>query len=145
MAHVPFRGTGPALQAVISGHVQMGFAATSPLIPHVQSGALRPLAVTMLKRTASMPEVPTLAEQGYPGFEVPSWHGLVAPIGTPKEIIAKLNSALNATINHPEFKKQASELGVDLVGGTADEFRAFIKEQIPLMAEIVRVSGAKVE
>jgi tripartite-type tricarboxylate transporter receptor subunit TctC len=145
MAHVPFRGTGPALQAVVSGHVQMGIAATSPLMPFVQSGQVVPLAATMLKRTSALPEVPTFVEGGFPGFEVPSWHGLLAPAGLPKDVAATLQRALAATLKDPEFQKQVSELGVELAPGTPDDFRAYIRAQIPFMAEIIKVSGAKVD
>src|SRR3989442_9982950 len=84
ITHVPFRGTGPALQAVIGGHVPMGFNPSSPLLPHIQCGTIRALAITTLKRTAVLPEVPTIAESGFPGFEATTWHALVAPAGTPK-------------------------------------------------------------
>jgi tripartite-type tricarboxylate transporter receptor subunit TctC len=145
MAHVPFRGTGPALQAVVSGHVQMGIAATSPLMPHIHNGAVRPIAATMLKRATVLPDLPTVAEGGFPGFEVPSWHGLLAPAGTPKEIIAILHRAMVAAVNDPEFKRQVSELGVDLVGSSPEEFRAYIKSEIASMAAIIQASGAKVD
>src|SRR5262249_47444777 len=82
--HIPFRGTGPALQAVIGGHVPTAFNPPSPLLPHIQSGTIRALAITTLKRTAVLPEVPTIAESGFPGFEATTWHALVAPAGTPK-------------------------------------------------------------
>jgi tripartite-type tricarboxylate transporter receptor subunit TctC len=145
LTHVPFRGTGPALQAVVSGHVQMGVAATSPLMPHIQSNAAVPLAVTMLKRTSVLPHVPTFAESGFPGFEVPSWHGLLAPAGLPKDVLATLSRALQNTIKDAEFQKQVSELGVELVGGSPEDFRAYIKSEIAKMAEIIKASGAKVE
>src|SRR5437879_6548463 len=81
----PFRGPGPALQNVIAGHVPMAFNPPPPLLPHIQSGAIRPLAVTTLKRTSALPDVPTVAESGFPGFDATTWHALVAPAGTPKE------------------------------------------------------------
>ena len=145
MAHVPFRGTGPALQAVVAGHVQIGIAATSPLMPHIQGNAVRALGVTMLKRTPVLPAVPTIAEAGFPGFEVPSWHGLLGPAGMPKDVVATLSRALNDTLKDPEFKRQVSELGVDLAPGTPEEFRAYIKSEIGSMAGIIKASGAKVE
>ncbi len=99
ITHVPFRGTGPALQAVIGGHVPMAFNPPSPLIPHIQSGAIRPIAITTLARTAVLPEVPTIAESGFPGFEATTWHALVVPAGTPKEVVAALHRASTATLN----------------------------------------------
>jgi tripartite-type tricarboxylate transporter receptor subunit TctC len=143
--HVPFRGTGPALQAVIGGHVPMAFNPPSPLIPHIQSGAIRPVAITTLKRTTVLPEVPTVAESGFPGFEAMTWHALVAPAGTPKEIVAALHAATAATVNDPDVRKALTDLGVDVVGGTPDELRAYLKSEIPKWAEVVKTSGAKVD
>src|SRR5262245_44499860 len=117
MTHVPFRGTGPALQAVIGGHVPMAYNPPSPLIPHIQSGAIRPIAITTLKRTAVLPDVPTIAESGFPGFEATTWHALVAPAGTPKDVIAALHQATAATVNDPAVRKALTDLGVDVVGG----------------------------
>jgi tripartite-type tricarboxylate transporter receptor subunit TctC len=145
ITHVPFRGTGPALQNVIGGHVPMAFNPPSPLLPHIQSGAIRPIAITTLARTAALPDVPTVAESGFPGFEATTWHGLVAPAGTPKDVIAALHRALMATLNDPAARKQLTELGIDLVGNSSDEFRAYIKSEIPKWAKIVQASGAKAE
>ena len=145
ITHVPFRGTGPALQAVIGGHVPMAFNPPSPLLPHIQSGTIRPLAVTTLKRTQVLPEVPTIAESGFPGFEATTWHALVAPAGTPKDVIATLHRATAATVNDPLVRKALTDLGVDVVGGTPEELRAYVKSEIPKWAEVVRASGAKVD
>jgi tripartite-type tricarboxylate transporter receptor subunit TctC len=145
MTHVPFRGTGPALQAVIGGHVPMAYNPPTPLLPHLQSGSIRALAITTLKRTAVLPEVPTIAESGFPGFEATTWHGIVAPAGTPKDVVATLHRASVGAVNDPEVRKVLTELGVDVVGNTPDEFRAYIKSEIPKWAAIVKASGAKVD
>jgi tripartite-type tricarboxylate transporter receptor subunit TctC len=145
MTHVPFRGTGPALQAVIGGHVPMAYNPPSPLIPHIQSGAIRPIAITTLKRTAVLPEVPTIAESGFPGFEATTWHALVAPAGTPKDVIAALHRATAATVNDPAVRQALTDLGIDVVGGTPEELRAYLKSEIPKWAKLVRASGAKVD
>ncbi len=145
ITHVPFRGTGPALQAVIGGHVPMAFNPPSPLLPHIQSGTIRALAVTTLKRTEVLPEVPSIAESGFPGFEATTWHALVAPAGTPKDVIATLHRATAATVNDPTVRKALTDLGVDVVGGTPEELRAYVKSEIPKWAEVVRASGAKVD
>lgn len=145
VTHVPFRGTGPALQAVIGGHVPMAYNPPSPLIPHIQSGAIRPIAITTLKRTAVLPEVPTIAESGFPGFEATTWHALVAPAGTPKDVIAALHQATAATVNDPGVRKALTDLGVDVVGGTPEELRAYLKSEIPKWAQVVKASGAKVD
>src|SRR2546430_7007500 len=125
MTHVPFRGTGPALQAVIGGHVPMAFNPPSPLLPHIQSGTIRALAVTTLKRTEVLPEVPTIAESGFPGFEATTWHALVVPAGTPKDLIATLHRAAAATVDDPPVRKALTDLGVSAVGGTPPERRAY--------------------
>jgi tripartite-type tricarboxylate transporter receptor subunit TctC len=143
--HVPFRGTGPALQAVIGGHLPMAFNPPPPLLPHIQSGAIRPIAVTTLTRTAVLPSVPTIAESGFPGFEATTWHALVAPAGTPKDVVATLHRAVATAVNDPAVRKALTDLGVDVVGGTPDELRAYIKSEIPKWAEIVKASGAKVD
>ena len=145
ITHVPFRGTGPALQSVIGGHVPMAFNPPSPLLPHIQSGAIRPVAITTLKRTAVLSEIPTIAESGFPGFEATTWHALVAPAGTPKDVIAALHGAIAATANDPAVRKALTDLGVDVVGGTSEELRAYLKSEIPKWAEVVKASGAKVD
>src|SRR5215218_10416092 len=145
MTHVPFRGTGPALQNVIAGHVPMAFNPPPPLLPHIESGAIRAIAITTLKRTAALPDVPTIAEQGFPGFEATTWHALVAPAGTPKEVIATLHGAIAATLNDADARKALTDLGVDVVGNTPEELRAYVKSEIPRWAAIVRASGAKLE
>ena len=145
MTHVPFRGTGPALQSVIGGHVPTAFNPPSPLLPHIQSGAIRALAVTTLKRTAALPDTPTIAESGFPGFDATTWHAFVAPAGTPKEIVAALHKAADATLNDPASRKQLTELGVDVVASSPDELRAYIKSEIPKWAKVVQASGAKVD
>src|SRR5712691_11124570 len=145
ITHVPFRGTGPALQSVIGGHVPMAFNPPPPLLPHIQSGAIRPLAITTLKRTAALPSVPTIAELGFPGFEATTWHGIVAPAGTPKEVVATLNRAAVAALNDADVRKALVDLGVDVVADTPEDFRAYIKSEIPKWAAIVKASGAKVD
>ncbi|HEY6993873.1 MAG TPA: tripartite tricarboxylate transporter substrate binding protein [Xanthobacteraceae bacterium] len=145
MTHVPFRGTGPALQAVLGGHLPMAFNPPPPLLPHIRSGAIRAIAVTTLKRTAALPEVPTIAERGFPGFDATTWHGLVAPAGTPKDVIAALNNAAVGALNDAGVRKALTDLGVDVVAGTPEEFRAYIKSEIPKWAAIVKASGAKID
>ena len=118
---------------------------TFDLLPHIQSGAIRPIAVTTLRRTAALPDVPTIAESGFPGFDATTWHALVAPAGTPKDVIAALHRALTATVNDPAVRKALTDLGVDVVGGTPDELRAYIKAEIPKWAAVVKASGAKLD
>jgi tripartite-type tricarboxylate transporter receptor subunit TctC len=145
ITHVPFRGTGPNIQAVMAGHIQMGIDPPPSLLSQIEAGTLKPLAVATLKRASVLPDVPTVAELGYPGFEAMTWHSWVAPAGTPKEVIAKLRAALIAALNDPEARKTLTGLGIDVATSTPEELHAFIKSEIPKWAEIIKVSGAKVE
>jgi tripartite-type tricarboxylate transporter receptor subunit TctC len=143
--HIPFKGTGPTLQNVIGGHVPTAFNPPSPLIPHLQAGKIKAIAITTLERTPALPDVPTIAESGYPGFDAATWHALVAPANTPKEAIAALHRATVGALNDPAVRKALTDSGVDLIGGTPDQLRAYIKSEIPKWAEVVKASGAKVE
>jgi len=142
MSHAPFRGTGQALQSVIGGHVPIAFNPPAPLLPHLQSGALRGIAVTTLKRTSALPETPTIAESGYPGFDAATWHAIVAPPNLPKDVSAALQRALSETLNDPPSRKALTDLGVDVVNSSPEELRAYIKSEIPKWAKVVRASGA---
>jgi tripartite-type tricarboxylate transporter receptor subunit TctC len=141
--HVPFRGTGPALQSVIGNHVPTAFNPPSPLLPHLQSGAIKAIAITTLKRTPALPDVPTIAESGYPDFDAATWHAIVAPAGLPADVRAKLHQAIDATLSEPATRKAFADLGVDIVNSTPAELRAYIKSEIPKWAEVVKASGAK--
>jgi tripartite-type tricarboxylate transporter receptor subunit TctC len=142
MSHAPFRGTGQALQSVIGGHVPIAFNPPSPLLPHLQSGALRGIAVTTLKRTSALPETPTIAESGYPGFDAATWHAVVAPPNLPKDVSQALHQALSETLNDPQSRKALTDLGVDVVNSSPEELRAYIKSEIPKWAKVVKASGA---
>jgi len=143
--HVPYKGAAPALQDVIAGHVQMMFATAASVVPHIQSGQVRPLAVTTIKRTTVLPELATVDELGIKGFDATTWHGLVAPGRTPKDVVAALHRATAAALAGAGVKKQLGDLGVDIVGGTPEEFAAYIKSEIPKWTAIVKASGATVE
>jgi tripartite-type tricarboxylate transporter receptor subunit TctC len=145
IVHVPYKGAAPALQDVIAGHVQMMFATASSVVPHIQDGKVRPLAVATLKRTAVLPDIPTIDELGIKNFDATTWHGLVAPARTPKEIVATLNRALVAALDDPEVKKSLADLGVDVIGGTPEDFAAYIKSEIPKWTAIIKASGAKLD
>jgi tripartite-type tricarboxylate transporter receptor subunit TctC len=145
IVHVPYKGAAPALQDVIAGHVQMMFATASSVVPHIQDGKVRPLAVATLKRTAVLPDIPTIAELGIKNFDATTWHGLVAPARTPKDIVATLNQALVATLDDPGVRKSLGDLGVDIIGGTPEDFAAYIKSEIPKWTAIIKASGAKLD
>jgi tripartite-type tricarboxylate transporter receptor subunit TctC len=145
LVHVPYKGAAPALQDVIAGHVQMMFATASSVVPHIRDGKVKALGVATLKRTAVMPDIPTIDELGLRGFDATTWHGLVAPARTPKEIVAALNRALVATLDDSAVKKSLADLGVDIIGGTPEDFAAYIKSEIPKWTAIIKTSGAKLD
>jgi tripartite-type tricarboxylate transporter receptor subunit TctC len=145
IVHVPYKGAAPALQDVMAGHVQMMFATAASVIGLIKSGRVRALAVTTPKRTALLPDLPTVDELGIKGFDATTWHGLVAPTGTPKDIIDTLNFATVEALKDAATQKLLVELGVDIVGDSPKEFEAYIKTEIPKWAAVVKQSGAQVE
>ena len=145
IVHVPYKGAAPALEDLISGQDQMMFATAASVVGMIKNGQVRALAVTTLKRTAILPDVPTVDELGIKGFEATTWHGLVAPAGTPKDIIATLYRATIAALDDPEVRQSLGALGVDIVGDTPDEFSAYIQAEIPKWAEVIKASGAKAQ
>jgi tripartite-type tricarboxylate transporter receptor subunit TctC len=145
IVHVPYKGAAPALQDVIAGHVQMMFATASSVVSHIQDGKVRPLAVATLKRTAVLPDIPTMDELGLKGFDATTWHGLVAPVRTPSDVVVALNRALTATLADAGVKKSLGDLAVDIIGGTQEAFAAYIKSEIPKWTAIIKASGAKLD
>ena len=145
LVHVPYKGAAPALQDVIAGHVQMMFATASSVMSHIREGSVRPLAVTTLRRSAVAPDLPTLDELGLKGFDATTWHGLVAPARTPPEAIELLHRALAAALVDAAVAKSLRDLGVDIMGGTPDQFGAYIRSEIPKWSAMVKTSGAKLE
>src|SRR3984957_2842080 len=145
IVHVPYKGSAPALQDVVAGDEQMMFATTSGVMGFLGNGQVRPLAVTTLKRTAILPDVPTMDEAGLPGFEAATWHGLVAPAGTPRDIVETLHRAVIETLKDPGVQQKLAALGIDTVGDTPDEFAAYIGSEIPKWAAVIKASGAKME
>ena len=145
IVHVPYKGSAPALQDVMAGDDQMMFATTSGVMGFLKNEEVRPLAVTTLKRTAILPDVPTMDEAGLPGFEATTWHGLVAPAGTPKNIIETLHRAVVEALKDPDVGQKLAALGIDPVGSAPDEFRAYIKAEIPKWAAVIKASGAKMQ
>ena len=145
IVHVAYKGAAPALQDVIAGHVDMMFATAASVVGHIRSGQVRALAVTTPKRTAVMPEIATIDELGLKGFDATTWHGLVVPAGTSKEIIAALYDATKKTLADPRVQKQLGDLGVDIVGNSPQEFTAYIKAEIPKWTAVVKASGASLD
>ena len=143
--HVAYKGAAPALQDVIAGHVQMMFATAASVVGHIRDGLVRPLAVTTLQRTAVLPDIPTVAELGLAGFDATTWHGLVAPAGTPGAVIETLHRATIAALDDPAVRKALGDLGVDIAGSSPAAFAAYIKSEIPKWRAVVAAAGAKIE
>jgi tripartite-type tricarboxylate transporter receptor subunit TctC len=145
MQHVPYKGAAQALTDVISGTVELYMSSVPTLLGQIKQGKLRALAVTSLQRVDDLPNVPTIQEAGFKGFEAVTWFGLLAPAGTPKEIITRLNVEFNKALQVPELRKRLRDEGANPVGGTPEQFAALIKDEIPRWGRIVVESGARVD
>ncbi len=145
MTHVPYRSSVAALVDLMAGRVDVMFDNIPSALPHIKAGKLRALATTGAKRAAVLPDLPTIAEQGFEGYEAGVWIGLLAPKGTPESVIAKLNAAGQNAVKTPEFVKRMADLGYEVVGGTPQQMRAMIDAEVKRMFPIVRASGAKPE
>jgi tripartite-type tricarboxylate transporter receptor subunit TctC len=143
--HVPFNGSPPAVTATIQGETQMMFAVMQPLQPQIQAGKLRAIAVTTAKRFRLLPELPTIAESGYPGFEALAWNGIMVPAGTPKQVIAKLNAEINAVLKEPDVIAKMNAQGFELIGGTPEDFGNLIRRETDTWAPVIRKVGLKVD
>ncbi|MBI3936705.1 MAG: tripartite tricarboxylate transporter substrate binding protein [Betaproteobacteria bacterium] len=145
MIHVPYKGTGPSIADVLSGQVPVTFGNLLPIMPHIKSGKLRPLAVTALQRSPALPDVPTLAESGYPKYEAVNWFGILAPAGTPQEIIRRLNLEIVKTVNLQDVKDRYASLGAEPLSSTPQKATSFIENEIEKWAKVVKVSGARID
>lgn len=145
VSHIPYRGTAPSVTDVIAGHVDATFTGSPALLPHIRSGRLRALAVSSAKRLPGLPDVPTVAESGFAGFEADQWYGLVAPAGTPADVIKRLNEAASAALKHPEVAKALATEGAAPLGGPPEAFASLIASEIPRWREVVKASGMKLD
>lgn len=143
--HVPYKGSSPALTDLMGGQVQFMFDNMPSAWPHVQSGKLRALAVTTADRSASAPDLPTMIEAGFPNFDVSSWFGLLAPKGTPPEIVERINAAVNKAMAKPDVQQRFAGLGAVPGSGSAADFQNFIKTEVDRWAKVVKASGATVD
>jgi len=144
VVHVPYKGAD-ALRDLLAGRVQFMFATIPSVKQHIDAGSLRAIAVSSAKRSRSLPEVPTVAERGFPGFEAGSWFGFFAPKGTPAEVVATLNKAVNDVVGVPAFQAQMIREGADPAGGTPQDFAQFVQREFEKWRVIVRESGATAE
>jgi tripartite-type tricarboxylate transporter receptor subunit TctC len=145
LVHIPYKGTGPALTDLAGGQVQAMISALPGTIPFIQGKRLVALATTGAKRSAFLPELPTLNESGVPGYVFDTWYGLHAPAKTPKEIITKLNTALVKSLGAPAVKETLFKAGIEAEPGSPEQFRKFMVSEIQKMAKIIKASGAKPE
>jgi tripartite-type tricarboxylate transporter receptor subunit TctC len=145
MVHVPYKGTGPALIELLGGHLSLMFDVIMTSLPHVQAGKLRTLAVSSLKRSPTAPQVPTIAESGYPGFEAIVWFGLFAPTGTPPEVIRKVNEETARVLSAPAMRELLASQGADIVASTPPVFAARVGAEIVKWRKVIQDAGIKPE
>jgi tripartite-type tricarboxylate transporter receptor subunit TctC len=145
MLHVPYKGGGPALVDLIAGQVQVLFATQLASWPHIQGGRIRALAVSTAKRPASIPDLPTVAEAGLPGYDAGVWYGVLAPAGTPREIVARLNAEVVRAQNAPDFRKFLVGNAIDPIGSPPEELGRYIKSELVKWAKVVKDAGVRVD
>jgi tripartite-type tricarboxylate transporter receptor subunit TctC len=145
LVHVPYKGAQPALTDVIAGEVQVMFATSASVIPFIKAGKLRALAVTTARRSASVPELPTVSEAGVPGFEATTWHGVVVPAATPAPLVERLSRDIVGALAQADLRERLAALGAEVHAGTPREFAAYIASEIPKWSKVVRDSGARIE
>ena len=142
---IPFKGGGPAALAMLSGECQFTFATALSVQPHIKSGKLRALAVTTARRSASFPDLPTVAEAAVPGFDAITWHGVVVPARTPQAVIARLNREFNKLLQTPDMRERLMTLGSEVIGGEPKQLTEYMRVEIPRWAKVIKDTGAKPE
>ena len=143
--HIPYKGGGPLMVDGVAGHVPLTIGSVFVTKPHIDSKRLRPLAVTTSQRNPALPDVPTMAESGYPGFEAPAWWALLAPAKTPPDILKRMNEELNKALKNPERSSKLAAQGIDVVGGSAESARTFIDRQMDIWAKVVKDNNIKAD
>lgn len=145
IVHVPYKGGGPALTAILGGEVDMSFINLVPVVPHLQSGRLRAIAVTSAKRSASLPEVPTIAESGIPGYEFTTWWALVAPAATPTAAVVGLNELVVKAVKSPDFRERMVKEGAEAIGSTPEQLAIHLRAEVAKWGKLVRERGLKAD
>ena len=143
IVHVPYKGVAPAATDLVSGQVQMLTGDLNTLMPHVRSGKMRPLAVTGASRSALLPDMPTIAEAGVPGYEASGWFGILAPAGTPREIVRRLNGEIGKALQSDDLRKRLSGLGGEVAGGTPEAFGQHLRREIEKWGKLIRAIGLR--
>ena len=145
MTHIPYKGAAPAVMATVGGETDLVFGSMPAAAPHIRSGRLRALGVSTAKRAIAMPELPTIAEAGLPGYESTNATGVLAPAGTPREIVAKLQQEIARVLNLPDIRERLLSLGAEPVGGTPEQFGEFIRTEIAKWAKVVKATGMELQ
>jgi tripartite-type tricarboxylate transporter receptor subunit TctC len=143
--HIPYKGSAASITAVIAGDVQMTIVDTPPLVPQIKGGRVRALAVTSAKRAGAMPDLPTIAESGVPGYEMVLWIGVFAPAGTPREIADKLNAEVVRIVNLPDIREKLDGMGVDPLGNSSEQVAEWIRREIARFGPVVKAAGIKAD
>ena len=143
--HIPYKGGGPLMNDAVAGHVPLSIGSVFVTKPHIDNKRLRPLAVTTSKRARELPDVPTLAESGFPGFEAPAWWAVLAPAKTPPDILKRMTEELNKALKNPDIAKKLEAQGIDVVGGSSDSARVFIDKQMDIWAKVVKDNNIKAD
>lgn len=145
LLHIPYKGQGPAMADVIAGHVPLAFETTTALLPHIKAGKVRALATTGASRASSLPDLPTMNSLGFTDFEISNWYGVFVPAGTPPNLVAQLNEAVNMALASPDVASKLADMGSSNVSGSPQQFTAFIEREIPRWEILVKKSNAKVD
>jgi tripartite-type tricarboxylate transporter receptor subunit TctC len=145
ITHVPYKGTAAAITALIGGEAQMAFLSLPPCVPHIQSGRLRGIAIGSAKRSAALPDLPTVAESGVPGFDVTAWNGILAPRGLPRPLVMQLNQEFNRIVDNPEVRDKALAQGTELSSQTPEQFGAFLVAQTAKWTKVAKAAGMRAD
>ena len=145
IVHVPYKGSGDAIKDLLGGVVAMNFDTMPPVMPHIQAGKLRGLAISTPRRLPQLPDVPTFLEEGITGFDVANWYGVMAPAGTPREIVQKLNADINKAMQVPEVRARLEGVGTQLREQSAAEFEAYMKAEVAKYAKLIKDTGVRIE
>ena len=144
-SHIPYKGSGPLATDLLGGQITMSFDTVTPVLPHIKAGKLRALAVTTARRSSALPDVPTLDESGLKGFDIGTWFGVLAPVATPKDIVARLNSEMVKIIQSADFRKRMAEIGAEPIGNSAEQMAAQIKAETDKFARLVKEAKVVIE
>ncbi len=144
-SHIPYKGSGPLATDLLGGQITMSFDTVTPVLPHIKAGKLRALAVTTAKRSSALPDVPTLDEAGLKGFNIGTWFGVLAPVATPKDVLARLNTEMVKVIQSPEFRKRMDEIGAEAIGDSAEHMAQQIRSETEKFAKLVKDAKVTIE